>query len=214
MNVPINTLLESPPSTPVDDSHSTSQSIRKTALAMFAEHGFQAVSLRKLASALGLHPGSLYCHIKNKHALLFELIEDYEDDLLEALQTITPDSSPTERLKAYVETSLTHQRHNLQRATLVNHEYRNLSKDQLTYINAIKNKQQILLENIVRSCWDALGEYPREDITPLCRCIRIILNGVPDWQPQNADLPLTVIDDRIYRLIWSLLNKPQSAFHT
>lgn len=212
MNVPISMQLESPPSIPVDNTHSTCQAIRETALAMFAEHGFQAVSLRKLASALGLHPGSLYCHIKNKHALLFELIEDYEDDLLEALQTKIPDGSPTERLKAYVQTSLTHQRHNLQRATLVKHEYRNLLQDQLAYINSIKNKQRVLLENIVGSCWDALGERPNEDITTLCQCIKIILDGVPDWHPQNTDLPLAVIDERICRLIWSLLSKPQSAF--
>jgi AcrR family transcriptional regulator len=213
MNISISTHLEAMPSTPVDSSHSTCQAIRETALAMFAEHGFQAVSLRKLASALGLHPGSLYCHIKNKHALLFELIEDYEDDLLEALQTRVPDSSPAECLKAYVQTSLTHQRHNLQRATLVKHEYRNLLKDQIAYIKLIKNEQQILLENIVSRCLDALGEHPNEDITTLCQCIKTILDGVPDWQLQNVNLPLTVIDERIYRLIRSLLNKPQSAFH-
>ncbi|WP_448656987.1 TetR/AcrR family transcriptional regulator [Pseudomonas mohnii] len=58
------------------------QQIRDTALHLFFTEGYGNVSLRQLAAALGLSAGSLYNHLENKQQLLFELINDHLQNVL------------------------------------------------------------------------------------------------------------------------------------
>lgn len=44
--------------------------ILDAAAALFAERGFQAASVRDIVRAVGMLPGSLYCHFANKEELL------------------------------------------------------------------------------------------------------------------------------------------------
>lgn len=55
---------------------------RDKALALFASKGFGQVSLRELASHLGLATGSLYHHCSSKEELLFMFIEEHYEELL------------------------------------------------------------------------------------------------------------------------------------
>lgn len=57
--------------------------LKQAAERLFAERGFHRLSLRQLASEVGLYPGSLYAHFDSKDSLLQELIEDGYDALLE-----------------------------------------------------------------------------------------------------------------------------------
>lgn len=59
---------------------------RDKALELFAVKGFGQVSMRELASHLGLTAGSLYHHFPSKQHLLFDLIEELFEELLATLQ--------------------------------------------------------------------------------------------------------------------------------
>lgn len=63
------------------DEINRSTDIRETAVKLFYQYGYHAVSLRKLAREIGLSAGSLYAHIESKQALLFEIIEGTEQAL-------------------------------------------------------------------------------------------------------------------------------------
>ncbi|MHC6225330.1 TetR/AcrR family transcriptional regulator [Pseudomonas sp. X10] len=54
---------------------------RDKAMALFAEKGFGQVSMRELASHLGLTAGSLYHHFPSKQDLLYDLIEELFEEL-------------------------------------------------------------------------------------------------------------------------------------
>jgi AcrR family transcriptional regulator len=54
---------------------------RDMAMALFAEKGFGQVSMRELASHLGLAAGSLYHHFRSKQDLLYDLIEELFEEL-------------------------------------------------------------------------------------------------------------------------------------
>ena len=54
---------------------------RTKALQLFACKGFGQVSMRDLASHLGLTAGSLYHHFPSKQYLLFELLEEFYEDM-------------------------------------------------------------------------------------------------------------------------------------
>ncbi len=59
---------------------------RDKALELLAVKGFGQVSMRELASHLGLTAGSLYHHFPSKQHLLFDLIEELFEELLATLQ--------------------------------------------------------------------------------------------------------------------------------
>jgi AcrR family transcriptional regulator len=81
----------------------TMEAIRKAGLRLIYKHGYEAMSLRRLASEVGIQVGSLYNHIATKQDLLFDLIKVHMDELLarldQALDGIDP---PDERLQAFI----------------------------------------------------------------------------------------------------------------
>lgn len=57
--------------------NNTKEKILAAALDLFSKNGFSAVSVRQIASAVGIKESSLYCHFKNKRDILDNIIEGY-----------------------------------------------------------------------------------------------------------------------------------------
>src|SRR6476646_9978346 len=61
----------------------------ETALELFGERGYHAVSVRDIAQALGQQPGALYFHVQSKQQLLYEVsligVEEHRDRVRAAL---------------------------------------------------------------------------------------------------------------------------------
>jgi len=80
---------------------------RQKALELFAKCGFSRVSMRDLATYLGIKAGSIYNHIESKEALLFELIEELYEQLLHGASLVTRrKSAPAVRLQGLLEAHL------------------------------------------------------------------------------------------------------------
>ena len=76
-------------------SHSeiTGPKIKQTALKLFARYGFAAVSMRKIASEVGVQAGAIYNYTPDKQGLLFDLLYGHMEDLLTSwhLQNVSQD---------------------------------------------------------------------------------------------------------------------------
>lgn len=59
-------------------SNNTAELLRVAARELFYQHGYSGASMRKLALATGIQPGSLYHYIDSKQSLLFDIIDEYE----------------------------------------------------------------------------------------------------------------------------------------
>jgi AcrR family transcriptional regulator len=81
---------------------SNREKIIRTAVALFAERGFSAVSQREIAATIGIKAASIYNHFSSKDAILEEIIKRLSRELEEQLRpayepkTLIP-------LRAYVE---------------------------------------------------------------------------------------------------------------
>ena len=60
----------------------TKEWILETACRLFNEHGSQAVSTKRIAKEMGISPGNLYYHFKNKEEIIRALVQN-------AMQTFT-----------------------------------------------------------------------------------------------------------------------------
>src|SRR3954464_10947701 len=81
----------------------TMAAIREAGLRLIFEQGFEAMSLRQLASEVGIQAGSLYNHISTKQVLLFDLIKTHMEELLERLDAALDGTAPpVEQLKSFI----------------------------------------------------------------------------------------------------------------
>src|SRR5215471_11095231 len=73
------------------------EEILETAASLFASSGLRT-SLREIADACGILPGSLYHHFDSKDAIIVELVQRYRDDLDRvAKEALDPAGAPDER---------------------------------------------------------------------------------------------------------------------
>jgi AcrR family transcriptional regulator len=81
----------------------TMEAINKAGLRLIFEHGYEAMSLRHLATEVGIQVGSLYNHISTKQDLLFGLLRTHMENLLRQLdETLAPIDGPEAQLRAFV----------------------------------------------------------------------------------------------------------------
>lgn len=83
---------------------STKQKILDTSLALFNQQGERNVTTNHIAEALGISPGNLYYHFRNKGMIVSALFDRYQGQLLASLQA--PQAPMTWRVKVYYFESL------------------------------------------------------------------------------------------------------------
>ncbi|MGW8466683.1 TetR/AcrR family transcriptional regulator [Pseudomonas sp. CLCA07] len=179
--------------------HSARDRILDAALELFATRGFQAVGLRDLASYLGLHAGSLYHHIDNKQALLFELIESGLLDLLqETKRRMKNARSPCERLNLFIQVFVKFNFNEKHKLALITSEFTNLNEEQQTRIIQLKDRYSALLSTVIVYERDEKETF-NGDICPLTNTAVIILFGQSQWySSETTELQLTATLTNIF----------------
>ena len=80
----------------------TRENILLAALRLFAEDGYEAVSVSRIAGALGMTKGALYKHYRNKRDIFDSILARMEElDRAHAAQFDLPEGTPGEMADAY-----------------------------------------------------------------------------------------------------------------
>ncbi len=89
--------------------------ILEGARALFLEHGFEAVTMRQIATAIEYSPTAIYHHFKDKRAVFLALCNEDFGALAKKFQKIAKIADPIERLqatgRAYAAFALEHPNH-------------------------------------------------------------------------------------------------------
>jgi len=115
--------------------------LRQAALELFSRDGYHGVSLRRLANVVGLLPGSLYHHFEGKQDLLFELIEDYELEVLQLLREPGRGRRAAPSPLGLLEDYLMLVQRQWASAQVAHHEFRHLNPGQQARIGALRRQQ-------------------------------------------------------------------------
>lgn len=85
----------------------TKEKILLTALALFAQNGYEAVSVSDIAGELGMTKSSLYKHFENKRAIFDSIISEMERlDAQQAASQSMPTGTADDMPEIYAETEL------------------------------------------------------------------------------------------------------------
>ncbi|RPE39163.1 TetR family transcriptional regulator [Streptomyces sp. Ag109_O5-1] len=154
-----------------------------TALRLFAEHGYHAISVRDITDALGQRSGALYAHVASKQELLYQLmrigVSEHRDRLRAAV--LDAGSEPADQLRALVRSHVLVHLAYPDLARLVSREARSLDDAQREGAQAVIHEtERTLLDVIERG--QRLGSF-RADTDPLLAGAAIGGMGVrvPEW---------------------------------
>jgi len=82
----------------------TRDKIIQTSIALFNEHGGRNVTTNHIAAHLGISPGNLYYHFRNKEDIILSIYEEYARSLLlEIFPQVSPDVEPLDAIILYMD---------------------------------------------------------------------------------------------------------------
>lgn len=177
-------------------SHSdiTGPKVRKAALELIAQHGFAAVSMRRIAQEVGVQVGALYNYTPDKQSLLFDLLQSHMSALLDALDATNFDGTAADQLRAFVRF---HIRFHLPRRDEVFVSYmelRNLSAENFDKIETMRNTYESTLTAILER-GQADGEFAAKDTKITTLAIIAQLTGITNWYRPDGRLDISEIED-------------------
>lgn len=188
-------------------SHSdiTGPRIREQALCLFARDGYAAVSMRQIASAVGVQAGALYNYTPDKQSLLFDLMQAHMSELLETWHLEKPcDAEPRALLQAFVRF---HIRFNLERPDAVFLSYmelRNLTPDNFAAIETMRREYEDLLEEILKA-GQQQGAFRITDTRIATLAVIAMLTGVNTWYRAQGRLSVGEVEDIYWDMVRALV---------
>lgn len=185
-------------------SHSdiTGPRVQETALRLIARHGFAAVSMRQIASEVGVQAGALYNYTSDKQSLLFDLMRGHMADLLAALENADLQGNALSQLEGFTRF---HIRFHLPRPDQVFVSYmelRNLSPANFAVIEKMRRQYEDALEAILRQ-GEAEGVFAVQDTRVVTMAIIAMLTGLSHWYREDGRLDMAAIET----IYWNLVRK-------
>ncbi len=163
------------------DGERTEAAIRKAALGLMAKFGYEAVSMRQLAQEVGVQAAALYRYFATKEDLLFALMREHMETLVEAWNAARPQMpDPAVRLAAFVDNHIRFHVARRHSTHVSNMELRSLSHERLTHILRLRGNYEKELRQILRDGADS-GAFSVEDTRLTAMAIIQMITGVIVW---------------------------------
>lgn len=169
----------------------TAAAIRRVGLRLIHEHGFEAMSLRRLAAEVGLQPASLYNHFATKQDLLFGLIHDHMRTLLAETETaLAGVTGPLPRLRAFLAHHLLYHMDKKHEVFAANFELRSLEPKNRRVIIGLRHMYEARLIGLLED-GVAAGALTIADTHIAAYAILAMLTGACTWYRPDGRLPKT-----------------------
>ena len=165
---------------------SRQQRLFEEAVQLFNKQGYAGTSIRDLADAVGILPGSVYAHIDGKHGMLVRLVEHGIDEYLAATANLS--GTAEQQLRALIDAHVNVIAANIDLALVVFHQWRHIEGDDRQRILAKRREYEQRIRQIVDQ-GVRHGEF-RTDLDPRVAVLSIlgILNWCPEWfSPAGRD---------------------------
>lgn len=179
----------------------TAKSIKRVAVELIAEHGFEAMSLRQLAERVGVKAASLYNHINSKQALLQDLLRGVMAELLATSRAeLAGVTDPVARMSAFVSVHIRFHTDRRNEVVIATTELRSL--DAKGYREIVKLRgayEQQLFDILARGHASGVFQVSNAKITAYS--IIAALTGVTLWYREGGELERQEIIHRYTELV-------------
>jgi AcrR family transcriptional regulator len=127
----------------------TKPKISEIALHLFAERGYAAVSMRQIASKVGLQAGALYNYFPDKQTILADLLINHMENLLQTWHKQKLPQKSDKLLEFFVDFHIEYHLNRPEEVFIAYMELRNLNPDNFQKIEKLRNKYERILSEIL-----------------------------------------------------------------
>lgn len=173
--------------------------MRAAALRLFAQRGYAAVSMRAIATDVGVQAGALYNYTPDKQSLLFDLMQSHMTDLTEAFHDDT-DTGPMARLQHFVSFHIAFHHARADAVFIAYMELRNLTPQNFAAIETERRRYEDRLEAILRA-GVASGAFKISDTRIATLALIAMLTGVNTWFRAGGRLSLQEVTAQYWDMV-------------
>jgi AcrR family transcriptional regulator len=178
------------------------ETILSEAARLFANQGYPATSMRDIANAVGLLPGSLYAHIDDKEGLLVEIVEAGIDKFLAVVEPIEASGEPPDRrIRRLIKAHVMVIAENVEQTSVVFHQWKHLSAGRRAAIVGKRNRYEDVFTRMVDEGITAGVFGPTLDLRITVLSILGILNWVPEWFSPEGPETAEDVGERVADLV-------------
>lgn len=179
-------------------ANKTGRAIRMHSQQLFVEQGYNAVSMRDIAAAVGVQPSAIYNHFAGKQEILVELMRETMEAISTGLSVaMSPDAAPDKLLEQFLRFHIAFHIDNPQVGFLSYMELRSLEEPGKAEVLAMRDAYESKLRAILHEGQQA-GLFQSDHPDILARAILAMLTGVTVWyRPDGALQREEVIDSYV-----------------
>jgi AcrR family transcriptional regulator len=194
----------------------TEAMILAEACQLFATRGFDGTSIRDIANAVGISNAALYHYFADKDELLARIvISVIERQCAMMEQHISPDDTPTEKLRAFMRAYAEFFEGNMAESIASSRSFSAL-ENPVQRERAIywRDRYENMLRAIIRDGMES-GEFREGDVALTGRAVLSCLNWMYRWySPDGTLTPRDIVDAYAEILIGGIAAKPGRARKT
>lgn len=177
---------------------------------LFADRGFQATSVRDIAEALELQPGSLYAHISSKDELLWETVISASERFFRAAEPIVRSSlMPIEKLRQLITAHVKVVTGNLAAAAVYSTEWRHLSDERRREFAEVRNRYEDIVRSLVGECIRE-GTFGAVDEKFAALLILSSINWIYHWYRPDGPMSAEEIARTLTEMLFNGLRRGQT----
>ncbi|MHB1487356.1 MAG: TetR/AcrR family transcriptional regulator [Acidimicrobiales bacterium] len=174
----------------------TARRLHEAALVLFGQRGYHAVSVRDIATAVGVKASSIYAHVPSKQHLLTELVRlghaEHRDALRLAL--LESGSAPDDQLAVLTRAHVVFHAAFPLLARVCNRELGSLAEEDRLEILGIRLEAERLFFDVIDR-GQRLGAFRPVDSVLAVAAIGAMGLRVADWWHPDLELPANVVAD-------------------
>ena len=177
----------------------TKPKISEIALHLFAERGYAAVSMRQIASKVGLQAGALYNYFPDKQTILADLLINHMENLLKTWYVQKLPEKSDKLLEFFVDFHIEYHLNRPEEVFIAYMELRNLNLDNFKKIEKLRNKYERILSEIL-TVGVSKNLFSCEDAKVTSLAIIGMLKEVNTWYKKGGKISVPEMKS-IYREI-------------
>jgi AcrR family transcriptional regulator len=174
--------------------------MRQSAERLFARHGYAAVSMRQLASDVGVQVGTIYNYTKDKQALLFAIMSEHMTELLQAWSREGQTIDPIDQLSQFLNFHLDYHLARRDAVFIAYMELRNLDAANFAQIEILRRQYEDALERILIAGKNAKA-FDIADTRITTLAIIGMLAEVVTWYRPDGRLKLDDVKSRYREMV-------------
>lgn len=179
----------------------TERNIREAGLRLIYKHGYEATSMRQLASEVGIQQGSLYNYFRTKQDLLFTLAHDHMRDLLRKVDAaLKRGKTAMERLEVFVRFHIDYHMQRKHEVFISYSEIRSLSEENRQIIISLRQDYEERLVSILDQ-GRAEGVFDVADTKVAAFGILSMLSGISTWFNPRGRLSKEEVSSIFVRMV-------------